>query len=110
MTFLENQKKYNKMINDTVTPEEFIALRQARDQSLKAPRFIHPSLQVNLNPSTPSFQTLTYCCHYRLIYVAGFFHPKRNLSMTVVWRVNSSRFLCDGGNSVVCDIDVELVV
>ncbi|SAM08037.1 hypothetical protein [Absidia glauca] len=48
MTFLENQKKHNKMINDTVTPEEFIALRQARDQSLKAPRFIHPSLQTNL--------------------------------------------------------------
>lgn len=98
------------MVNETVTSEEFTTLRQARDQSLKAPRFIHPSLQVNFNPSTPSFQTLTYCCHYRLIYAAEFFLRKKNLSMTVVWRVNTSRSLCDGGNSVACDLDVEVFV
>ncbi|CAO3610759.1 unnamed protein product [Cunninghamella blakesleeana] len=48
MTTLEKQKKYNKMINENVTLEEYTNLRQARDKNLRPPRFIHPSLQTNL--------------------------------------------------------------
>lgn len=46
MTTLEKQKKFNKMINESVTLEEYINSRQTRDRNLRPPRFIHPSLQV----------------------------------------------------------------
>ncbi|ORX55052.1 Metallo-hydrolase/oxidoreductase [Hesseltinella vesiculosa] len=47
MVSLEMHKKTNKMIDASKTLEDFTALRQARDKNLRAPRFIHPSLQVN---------------------------------------------------------------
>ncbi|CAO3600981.1 unnamed protein product [Absidia cylindrospora] len=46
MTSLGHQKQYNKMINKDVTLDDFVARRSARDQVLKPPRLIHPSLQV----------------------------------------------------------------
>ncbi|ORZ05586.1 beta-lactamase-like protein [Absidia repens] len=48
MTLLGHQKQYNKMIHSKVTLDEFVARRTARDQMLKPPRLIHPSLQTNL--------------------------------------------------------------
>ncbi|KAI8983469.1 beta-lactamase-like protein [Pilobolus umbonatus] len=48
MTSLDNQKKYNKMIHENVTKEEYIKMRKERDAVLKAPRYIHPSIQTNL--------------------------------------------------------------
>jgi hypothetical protein len=35
-------------VNDSVTEDEFVARRQARDQQLAAPVLILPSLQVNI--------------------------------------------------------------
>ncbi|KAI7888121.1 beta-lactamase-like protein [Mucor mucedo] len=48
MTSLENHKLTNKMINSTVTLEEYTKMRKERDSKLKAPRYIHPSIQTNL--------------------------------------------------------------
>jgi hypothetical protein len=48
MTSLENHKLTNKMINENVSLEEYIKLRQGRDAKLRAPRYIHPSIQTNL--------------------------------------------------------------
>lgn len=48
MTSLENQKLTNKMISSSVTSEDFIKVRKERDAKLKAPRYIHPSIQVKL--------------------------------------------------------------
>ncbi|CAO3640358.1 unnamed protein product [Mucor fragilis] len=45
---LEKHKKFNKMINESVSLEEYKKLRQERDSKLKAPRYIHPSIQTNL--------------------------------------------------------------
>lgn len=46
MTLLEDHKKSNKMIHEQVSMNEFIKMRQERDKVLKAPRYIHPSIQV----------------------------------------------------------------
>ncbi|GAA5811775.1 hypothetical protein MFLAVUS_005218 [Mucor flavus] len=48
MTSLENQKTKNKMINTTVSLQDYIQMRKERDSKLKAPRYIHPSIQTNL--------------------------------------------------------------
>ncbi|KAI8074872.1 beta-lactamase-like protein [Gongronella butleri] len=48
MVSLGTHKKVNKMIDESKSLEEYTALRQARDSQLRAPRFIHPSLQTNL--------------------------------------------------------------
>lgn len=42
------QKKKNKMINESVSEADYIEKRTARDQSLAVPRLLYPSLQVNL--------------------------------------------------------------
>ncbi|KAI8088867.1 beta-lactamase-like protein [Halteromyces radiatus] len=77
MTLLAKQKQYNKMINDKVTMEEFIQARQARDKVLKAPRFIHPSLQTNLRGGIlPSKE--------QSLYTDG--HAGRYFKIPVRWR------------------------
>ncbi|GAA5802431.1 hypothetical protein HPULCUR_007896 [Helicostylum pulchrum] len=48
MTSLENQKTKNKMINTTVSLQDYVKMRKERDSKLKAPRYIHPSIQTNL--------------------------------------------------------------
>ncbi|KAI7847999.1 beta-lactamase-like protein [Circinella umbellata] len=48
MTLLEAHKESNKMISEDVPLEKYIELRKQRDAQLKAPRYIHPSLQTNL--------------------------------------------------------------
>lgn len=48
MTLLQDHKKTNKMIHEQVSLDEFTKMRQARDNVLKAPRYIHPSIQTNL--------------------------------------------------------------
>lgn len=48
MTSLENQKTKNKMINTNVSLDDYIKMRNERDSKLKAPRYIHPSIQVIL--------------------------------------------------------------
>ncbi|KAI9321064.1 beta-lactamase-like protein [Dichotomocladium elegans] len=48
MTTLEAHKQLNAMINENVPVDEYVKLRAARDKKLRAPRFIHPSLQTNL--------------------------------------------------------------
>jgi hypothetical protein len=62
MTSLENQKLTNKMINSSVTLEDYIELRNERDAKLKAPRYIHPSIQV----------ILKYVCIYSHTYLFTF--------------------------------------
>ncbi|KAI9280948.1 metallo-beta-lactamase superfamily protein [Umbelopsis sp. AD052] len=48
VTFLEAHKRNNKMINEKVGLEHYIKARKRRDDQLKAPRYLHPSLQTNL--------------------------------------------------------------
>ncbi|KAI9266085.1 hypothetical protein BY458DRAFT_540380 [Sporodiniella umbellata] len=48
MTLLQDHKETNKMINEKVTLEGFTKMRQERDSKLRAPRYIHPSIQTNL--------------------------------------------------------------
>lgn len=47
MTTLEAHKRFNVMVNENVSVNEYIQKRSARDKQLRAPRYIHPSLQVN---------------------------------------------------------------
>ncbi len=42
------QKKTNIHVNDKISEDEFVAMRQARDATLGMPRLILPSLQVNM--------------------------------------------------------------
>lgn len=60
MTSLENHKLTNKMINSTVTLEEYIKMRKERDAKLKAPRYIHPSIQVILLFTPTSINTYLF--------------------------------------------------
>jgi hypothetical protein len=46
MALLETQKKFNKMISENVSLEDYKKMRQERDATLRAPRYIHPSIQV----------------------------------------------------------------
>jgi len=41
-------KKNNKHAKEGVAEDEFIQMRQSRDKNLAAPRYLHPSLQVNI--------------------------------------------------------------
>ena len=47
-TTLKTQIKNNIMINNQVSKEKYIELRQARDKTLAVPKLLLPSLQVNL--------------------------------------------------------------
>ncbi|SAM04482.1 hypothetical protein [Absidia glauca] len=60
MTTLEKQKLYNKMIHVGISMDQFVALRQARDRVLKAPRLIHPSLQERAHLSF-RFHIMAFC-------------------------------------------------
>ncbi|KAI8137246.1 beta-lactamase-like protein [Fennellomyces sp. T-0311] len=48
MTTLVAHKEANKMVREGTPLSEYIDLRTKRDAVLKAPRYIHPSLQTNL--------------------------------------------------------------
>ncbi|KAJ2963608.1 hypothetical protein NQZ79_g1396 [Umbelopsis isabellina] len=48
VTLLEAHKRHNKMIRENTSLEEYVKLRKERDDQLKAPRYLHPSLQTNL--------------------------------------------------------------
>lgn len=45
---VDEQKKNNKMVNDTIDEERYISLRQSRDAQLAMPKLLLPSIQVNL--------------------------------------------------------------
>jgi glyoxylase-like metal-dependent hydrolase (beta-lactamase superfamily II) len=47
-TSVAQQRAHNVHINDKVTKDAFVAMRQSRDSELGMPRLILPSLQVNL--------------------------------------------------------------
>jgi hypothetical protein len=46
VTFLEEHKKFNSLINENVTREEFLQARKEKDASLKPPRLIPHSIKV----------------------------------------------------------------
>jgi glyoxylase-like metal-dependent hydrolase (beta-lactamase superfamily II) len=48
VTTVEDQKKYNIHLQDQVSEEEFVSLRQARDQGLEMPTLILPAIQINI--------------------------------------------------------------
>jgi glyoxylase-like metal-dependent hydrolase (beta-lactamase superfamily II) len=47
-TSVAEQRKSNVHVRDTVSEDEFVAMRNARDAKLEAPQLILPSLQVNI--------------------------------------------------------------
>lgn len=47
-TTVEAQRKENKHVHDGVSEEKFVAMRNARDAKLDAPRLLLPSIQVNI--------------------------------------------------------------
>ncbi len=47
-TTVAEQRAHNIHVNDTVTEDEFVIMREARDKTLGMPRLIIPSLQVNM--------------------------------------------------------------
>lgn len=63
MTSLENQKTENKMINTTVSLQDYIKMRKERDSKLKAPRYIHPSIQVILYIHLYMKKKVLICLH-----------------------------------------------
>jgi glyoxylase-like metal-dependent hydrolase (beta-lactamase superfamily II) len=51
-TTVGEQREKNIHVNDTVTKEEFISMREARDATLDLPTYIFPSVQINGNAGT----------------------------------------------------------
>jgi glyoxylase-like metal-dependent hydrolase (beta-lactamase superfamily II) len=51
-TTVGEQREHNIHVNDTVSKEEFIALRQTRDATLDLPTYIFPAVQINGNAGT----------------------------------------------------------
>jgi glyoxylase-like metal-dependent hydrolase (beta-lactamase superfamily II) len=47
-TTVAAQRKHNVHVHEGVTEDEFVALRSARDATLKAPNLLLPSIQVNI--------------------------------------------------------------
>ena len=47
-TTVRDQRESNVHVKEGVTEDEFVALRQARDSKLSAPRLLLPSIQVNI--------------------------------------------------------------
>ena len=45
---MREEREKNVQVNDGVTEDEFVAMRQARDAKLSAPRLRLPSIQVNI--------------------------------------------------------------
>lgn len=48
LTTVAEEKRDNIHVNDAITEDEFVAMREARDATLDMPRLIFPSLQVNM--------------------------------------------------------------
>jgi glyoxylase-like metal-dependent hydrolase (beta-lactamase superfamily II) len=48
-TTIGASKKSNIHLTDVMTEEQFVAFRESRDQTLKVPRLLFPSIQVNIN-------------------------------------------------------------
>lgn len=67
MTTLEAHKRFNVMVNENISVNEYIQKRSARDKQLRAPRYIHPSLQVRSVTS---------------LYVASLLKPAATLRQT----------------------------
>lgn len=49
MSTVKEQKDKNFLLKQSTTLEEFVSVREERDKSLKAPRLLLPSIQVNIN-------------------------------------------------------------
>jgi hypothetical protein len=47
-TTVAEQRASNKHINDSVTRDEFISMREQRDSELGMPKLLLPSIQVNV--------------------------------------------------------------
>jgi hypothetical protein len=47
-TTVAEQRAHNIHVNDGMTEDEFVAIREARDKVLAMPKLIIPSLQVNM--------------------------------------------------------------
>lgn len=45
---VQQHKEQNMHLKDGMTEKEFIALREARDRTLDAPKLVHQSLQFNI--------------------------------------------------------------
>ncbi|MDC1134345.1 MBL fold metallo-hydrolase [Alphaproteobacteria bacterium] len=48
-TSIKDQKKHNIHINDEISENEFVKIRETRDKTLNMPQLIIPSIQVNMN-------------------------------------------------------------
>jgi len=48
LTSIDEERKDNIHVNESVTEDEFVAMREERDKTLAMPRLILPSLQVNM--------------------------------------------------------------
>lgn len=48
-TTIGRSKRENPQLRATTTKAEFIAMRDARDRTLKAPRLLYPSVQINID-------------------------------------------------------------
>jgi glyoxylase-like metal-dependent hydrolase (beta-lactamase superfamily II) len=51
-TTVGEQRKNNIHVNDTITKEHFVALREERDATLDLPTYIFPAVQINGNAGT----------------------------------------------------------
>jgi hypothetical protein len=45
---VQDHRAQNKHLNDSVTEEEFVAVRKERDSKLGEPKLLHQALQVNI--------------------------------------------------------------
>lgn len=48
-TTIRRSKQENPQLNATTTKAEFVAMRTARDRTLKPPRLLYPSVQINID-------------------------------------------------------------
>jgi glyoxylase-like metal-dependent hydrolase (beta-lactamase superfamily II)/rhodanese-related sulfurtransferase len=48
-TTIGRSKRENRQLDATTTKSEFVAMRSARDRTLKAPRLLYPSVQINVD-------------------------------------------------------------
>jgi hypothetical protein len=56
----------NKHLKDGTREEEFVEMRRKRDETLAAPRLIHPSLQVNIRGGK---QPAPLASGYRMVHL-----------------------------------------
>ena len=58
-TTIREERDHNVHVNDHISEDQFVSMREARDRTLDMPRLILPSLQVNIRagalpPAEPS--------------------------------------------------------